>query len=99
MTLSPVDQKQASSDSSSDSDSDKGSNDVDMTKLVDFLYEDLPHLFDERGIDRTAYDDYVQFRDPITRHDDLDGYLMNIAALKHLFRPKFQLRDNYEVDT
>ncbi|CAL1359346.1 unnamed protein product [Linum trigynum] len=104
MTLSPVDQKQASSDSSSDSDSDKGSNDVDMAKLVDFLYEDLPHLFDERGIDRTAYDDYVQFRDPITRHDDLDGYLMNIAALKHLFRPKFQLHwvkqtGSYEITT
>ncbi|CAH9068506.1 unnamed protein product [Cuscuta europaea] len=62
-----------------------------MEELVDFLYKDLPHLFDDKGIDRTAYDAAVKFRDPITRHDNIDGYLLNIAALKLLFRPKFSL--------
>ncbi|CAN1124328.1 Heme-binding-like protein At3g10130, chloroplastic [Linum perenne] len=64
---------------------------VDVDKLVDFLYDDLPHLFDDRGIDKKAYDDGVQFRDPITRYDGINGYLLNIAALKTLFQPKFQL--------
>ncbi|KAM3216186.1 hypothetical protein T459_24151 [Capsicum annuum] len=64
---------------------------VDMKKLVEFLYEDLPHLFDDQGIDCMAYDDYVKFRDPITKHDTIDGYLFNIAMLKQLFRPDFQL--------
>ncbi|CAN1125935.1 hypothetical protein LINPERPRIM_LOCUS4748 [Linum perenne] len=86
MNLSEVDKHSSDSDSSKDDDAD-----VDVEKLVDFLYDDLPHLFDERGIDRKAYDDRVQFLDPITRHHDLDGYLLNIAALRTLFRPKFQL--------
>ncbi|KAK4727560.1 hypothetical protein R3W88_032477 [Solanum pinnatisectum] len=77
---------------------------VDMNKLVEFLYEDLPHLFDDQGINRTAYDDYVKFRDPITKHDSIDGYLFNIAMLKQLFRPNFQLHwakqtGPYEITT
>lgn len=60
-------------------------------QLVDFLYEDLPHLFDDRGIDRTAYDERVKFRDPITKHDTVSGYLFNIAMLKNIFTPNFQL--------
>ncbi|KAK4344224.1 hypothetical protein RND71_037318 [Anisodus tanguticus] len=77
---------------------------VDMKKLVEFLYEDLPHLFDDQGIDRTGYDDYVKFRDPITKHDSIDGYLFNIAMLKQLFRPDFQLHwakqtGPYEITT
>ncbi|KAL3650755.1 hypothetical protein CASFOL_007158 [Castilleja foliolosa] len=63
----------------------------DTQKLVDFLYEDLPHLFDDQGIDRTAYDELVKFRDPITKHDSINGYLFNISMLKKLFRPDFQL--------
>ncbi|KAG5569773.1 hypothetical protein H5410_059539 [Solanum commersonii] len=75
-----------------------------MNKLVEFLYEDLPHLFDDQGINRTAYDDYVKFRDPITKHDSIDGYLFNIAMLKQLFRPNFQLHwakqtGPYEITT
>ncbi|XP_020550922.1 uncharacterized protein LOC105166498 [Sesamum indicum] len=50
----------------------------DAQELVDFLYEDLPHLFDDQGIDRTAYGDRVKFRDPITKHDSISGYLFNI---------------------
>lgn len=64
---------------------------VDVQRLVGFLYEDLPHLFDDQGIDRTVYDDRVMFRDPITKHDSIAGYLFNIALLKRLFRPDFQL--------
>lgn len=64
---------------------------VDVERLVDFLYDDLPHLFDDQGIDRTAYDEQVVFRDPITKHDTIGGYLFNISMLKILFRPDFQL--------
>ena len=64
---------------------------IDMKQLVNFLYDDLPHLFDDQGIDRTAYDDQVKFRDPITKHDSIGGYLFNIGLLKNLFRPHFQL--------
>lgn len=75
-----------------------------MNKLVDFLYEDLPHLFDDQGIDRGAYDEKVQFRDPITKHDTISGYLFNISMLKQLFKPEFQLHwvkqtGPYEITT
>ncbi|XP_038695626.1 uncharacterized protein LOC119992886 [Tripterygium wilfordii] len=64
---------------------------VDVKQLVDFLYDDLPHLFDDQGIDRRAYDEQVKFRDPITKHDTITGYLFNISLLKILFRPDFYL--------
>ncbi|XP_057968800.1 uncharacterized protein LOC131158159 isoform X3 [Malania oleifera] len=64
---------------------------VDVKRLVGFLYEDLPHLFDDQGIDRTAYDERVKFRDPITKHDTISGYLFNIALLRKIFGPDFQL--------
>ncbi|KAL6330947.1 hypothetical protein AAG906_009375 [Vitis piasezkii] len=77
---------------------------IDMKQLVNFLYDDLPHLFDDQGIDRTAYDDQVKFRDPITKHDSIGGYLFNIGLLKNLFRPHFQLHwvkqtGPYEITT
>ncbi|CAI9787393.1 unnamed protein product [Fraxinus pennsylvanica] len=77
---------------------------VDVQKLVDFLYEDLPHLFDDQGIDRTAYDERVKFRDPITKHDTISGYLFNISMLRKLFNPDFQLHwakqtGPYEITT
>ena len=64
---------------------------ADAERLCEFLRADLPHLFDDVGIDRSAYDDRVRFRDPITRHDTIDGYLLNIRLLKLLFRPDFYL--------
>ena len=64
---------------------------VDMKQLVDFLYDDFPHLFDDQGTDRTAYDERVKFRDPITKFDSISGYLFNIAMLKKLFSPDLQL--------
>lgn len=77
---------------------------VDVQRLVDFLYDDLPHLFDDQGIDRTAYDEQVMFRDPITKHDSISGYLFNISLLKLLFRPDFFLHwvkqtGPYEITT
>lgn len=77
---------------------------VELERLVDFLYEDLPHLFDDQGIDRTAYDERVKFRDPITKHDTISGYLFNISLLKNLFKPEFQLHwvkqtGPYEITT
>ncbi|KAJ7956629.1 SOUL heme-binding family protein [Quillaja saponaria] len=77
---------------------------VDVERLVGFLYDDLPHLFDDQGIDRTAYDERVSFRDPITKHDTLSGYLFNIALLKTVFRPEFLLHwvkqtGPYEITT
>ncbi|KAL3745063.1 hypothetical protein ACJRO7_014211 [Eucalyptus globulus] len=77
---------------------------VDVERLVRFLYDDLPHLFDDQGIDRTAYDERVKFRDPITKHDTISGYLFNIAFLKTVFRPDFQLHwakqtGPYEITT
>ncbi|KAL0358352.1 UNVERIFIED_CONTAM: hypothetical protein Sangu_0684600 [Sesamum angustifolium] len=76
----------------------------DAQELVDFLYEDLPHLFDDQGIDPTAYDDRVKFRDPITKHDSIGGYLFNIGMLRTLFRPDFLLHwvkqtGPYEITT
>ncbi len=40
---------------------------------MDFLKEDLQHLFDDQGIDKSQYDDVVEFRDPITRYDSASG--------------------------
>ncbi|EOA22819.1 hypothetical protein CARUB_v10003537mg [Capsella rubella] len=77
---------------------------VNMDELVGFLYEDLPHLFDDQGIDPTAYDERVKFRDPITKHDTISGYIFNISLLKNLFTPLFQLHwakqtGPYEITT
>ncbi|XP_039119994.1 uncharacterized protein LOC120256357, partial [Dioscorea cayenensis subsp. rotundata] len=77
---------------------------IDVNPFVDFLYDDLPHLFDDQGIDRTMYDKLVKFRDPITKHDTIDGYLFNIRLLKLLFNPDFQLHNvrqtgPYEITT
>ncbi|KAK9697766.1 hypothetical protein RND81_08G060100 [Saponaria officinalis] len=77
---------------------------IDVKKLVEFLYEDLPHLFDDQGINQTAYDERVRFRDPITKHDTISGYLFNISFLKLIFRPHFLLHwvkqtGPYEITT
>uniref|UniRef100_A0ACD5WXY2 Uncharacterized protein n=1 Tax=Avena sativa TaxID=4498 RepID=A0ACD5WXY2_AVESA len=83
---------------------DAGLPPAEAQRLVEFLKDDLPHLFDDVGIDRSAYDDRVRFRDPITRYDDIDGYLANINLLKAIFRPDFYLHDAkqtgpYEITT
>eukprot|EP01018_Ginkgo_biloba_P016487 Gb_04672 [translate_table: standard] len=71
---------------------EKGKNEV-MKELMGFLERDLPHLFDEQGIDKRMYDENVEFRDPITKYDSLNGYLFNIQLLRQLFRPVFELHN------
>eukprot|EP00667_Euglena_gracilis_P009237 EG_transcript_9377 len=62
-----------------------------MQNLVEFLKEDLSHLFDEQGIDASKYDKNVKFQDPVTQYSDLDGYLRNIQFLRLAFQPTFKL--------
>lgn len=64
-----------------------------MQELLEFLRDDLPHLFDERGITRDRYEKNVDFIDPITKYSSLDGYLFNIQMLRFLFTPNFELRN------
>ena len=66
---------------------------TDRTDLVEFLREDLSHLFDDQGIDTTFYDDGVAFRDPITKYDTVADYVKNIQFLRRVFLPEFTLHD------
>lgn len=68
-----------------------------MEEMQEFLRKDLVHLFDEQGIDKTMYDEKVEFRDPITNYDTLDGYLFNIGMLRALFHPIFELHSVKQV--
>ena len=40
---------------------------------MEFLRGDLDHLFDDQGIDQSAYDDKVRFEDPITKYSSVQG--------------------------
>jgi hypothetical protein len=51
-----------------------------MREMVEFLKVDLPNLFNEKGIDKSKYDEKVAFIDPITKYDNLNGYLLNIQV-------------------
>lgn len=42
---------------------------------IEFLQNDLSHLFDDVGLDQSQYDDIVKFRDPITRFNSVKGEL------------------------
>lgn len=42
-------------------------------ELAAFLREDLPHLFDDQGIDASRYDEAVVFEDPITYYSNIKG--------------------------
>jgi hypothetical protein len=75
----------------------KGLPDGYMEEMQEFLKKDLVHLFDEQGIDKTMYDGKVEFRDPITNYDSLDGYLFNIGMLRALFHPIFELHSVKQV--
>ena len=68
-----------------------------MEDMQEFLKKDLVHLFDEQGIDKTMYDPKVDFRDPVTNYDTLDGYLFNIGMLRTLFQPIFELHTVKQV--
>lgn len=45
----------------------------DLQERMDFLTRDLQHLFDDQGIDKSQYDDVVEFRDPITQYNNASG--------------------------
>ncbi|KAH9553797.1 hypothetical protein CY35_08G031600 [Sphagnum magellanicum] len=77
---------------------------VFIEEMKAFLRRDLIHLFDEQGIDKSMYDPKVEFRDPITNYDSLEGYLFNIQMLRLLFHPIFELHTvkqtgPYEITT
>lgn len=44
-----------------------------LQELAAFLREDLPHLFDDQGIDASRYDEAVVFEDPITYYSNIKG--------------------------
>ncbi|KAK8948837.1 hypothetical protein KSP39_PZI006031 [Platanthera zijinensis] len=71
--------------------SNEGGVALSLNDLINFLRHDLPHLFDKQGINRSMYDFAIRFHDPITKHDNIDGYLFNIRLLKLLFSPDLQL--------
>ena len=62
-----------------------------MQRLSIFLEDDLINLFNDKGIDSSKYAKDVQFIDPITKYDNLEGYLLNIRMLRYLFSPEFIL--------
>ncbi|GAB4818457.1 hypothetical protein N2152v2_005503 [Parachlorella kessleri] len=64
-----------------------------VQELTEFLKGDLPHLFDEQGIDKTKYEHKVDFKDPITKYGSIEGYLFNIQFLRRVFDPTFTLHD------
>lgn len=64
-----------------------------VASLIEFLKEDLQHLFDDQGIDQSKYEQNVVFEDPITKHSSLNGYLLNIEFLRRIFDPSFNLVD------
>jgi hypothetical protein len=68
-----------------------------MKELMAFLEKDLVHLFDEQGIDKNMYDQKVDFKDPITKYDSLNGYLFNIFFLRKVLTPKFELHSIKQV--
>lgn len=64
-----------------------------LDELSAILSEDLSHLFDDKGVDPNLYAKSVEFNDPITKYDSIQGYLFNIKFLKLFFRPEFYLLD------
>lgn len=62
-----------------------------LNRLMADMAEDLTHLFDDRGIDPGLYEVDVRFEDPLTRYDNIQGYLFNIGMLKNVFRPTYTM--------
>ena len=40
---------------------------------MDFLKQDLDNLFNDKGVDKSQYDDKVNFMDPITKYGSVTG--------------------------
>jgi len=47
---------------------------------------DLTHLFDDVGLDKSLYEADVAFEDPLSKFDNIDAFLFNISMLKNVFR-------------
>jgi hypothetical protein len=68
------------------------------------MAEDLSHLFDDKGIDKSLYASDVSFEDPLTKYDNIDGYLFNISMLKRVFDPTYTMHSieqtgDWEIST
>jgi len=62
---------------------------AELERLKAVMTEDLTHLFDAQGIDENLYEADVRFEDPLTKYDNISGYLFNITMLKNVFKPSF----------
>ena len=51
----------------------QGAKTVDMQERMDFLKKDLDNLFNDRGVDKSQYDNKVEFMDPITKYGSVQG--------------------------
>jgi len=67
------------------------SDDPAVQEMIEFLKDDLNNLFNDKGIDQSRYGEVVDFEDPITKYNSLDGYLFNIKMLRYVFNPEFIL--------
>ena len=54
---------------------------VFVQERLQFLKEDLKHLFDNRGVDQSQYDDRVNFMDPITKYNSVKGNALTSSTL------------------
>ena len=52
-----------------------------VQQKMEFLRGDLTHLFDDHGIDQSAYDAKVNFEDPITRYSTVKGVYLQRCLL------------------
>jgi len=62
-----------------------------MRESASFLAADLDKLFRTGEITLSRYAKDIKFRDPVTKYDDLEGYLFMISTLRTLFNVGFQL--------
>lgn len=52
-----------------------------MEDRATWLERDLPHLFDDVGIDKSGYAEVVEFRDPITSVSCEESFLFFFVSL------------------
>ena len=52
-----------------------------VQERLEFLKEDLKHLFDNQGVDQSQYDDKVNFMDPITKYNSVKGRALTSTTL------------------
>eukprot|EP00210_Caulerpa_lentillifera_P001902 g1829.t1 len=83
---------------------DKSEAQTIVEDTIEFLKEDLKHLFDDQGIDTSRYDEVVEFQDPVTNYSSIRGYVFNLNLLRRVFSPIFTLHNikqtgEYEITT